>query len=90
MAQGGLVVGQKTAYNRSVYAHTRKAGMTPPLAARGSIRLGRCAPTAHYTHIFAVAGNLRFPLSQPQKRRIQPERYATCDRQKNTKYLVKY
>jgi hypothetical protein len=25
-------------------------------------------------HIFAVAGNLRFPLSQPQKRRIQPER----------------
>jgi hypothetical protein len=27
-------------------------------------------------HIFAVAGNLRFPLSQPQKRHIQPERYA--------------
>jgi hypothetical protein len=26
-------------------------------------------------HIFAVAGNLRVPLSQPQKRHIQPERY---------------
>jgi MoaA/NifB/PqqE/SkfB family radical SAM enzyme len=26
-------------------------------------------------HIFAVAGNLRFPLSQPQKRHIAPERY---------------
>jgi hypothetical protein len=28
-------------------------------------------------HIFAVAGTLRVPLSQPQKRHIQPERYAT-------------
>jgi hypothetical protein len=27
-------------------------------------------------HIFAVAGTLRVPLSQPQKRHIQPERYA--------------
>jgi hypothetical protein len=26
-------------------------------------------------HIFAVAGMLRIPLSQPQKRHIQPERY---------------
>jgi len=26
-------------------------------------------------HIFLVAGTLRVPLSQPQKRRIQPERY---------------
>jgi hypothetical protein len=34
-------------------------------------------PTPHFTHIFAVAGTLRVPLSQPQKRRIQPERYAT-------------
>jgi hypothetical protein len=25
-------------------------------------------------HIFTVAGMLRIPLSQPQKRRIQPER----------------
>jgi hypothetical protein len=24
-------------------------------------------------HIFAVAGNLRFPLSQPQKRHIHPD-----------------
>jgi len=30
---------------------------------------------AHFTHIFAVAGTLRVPLSQPQKRRIQPKRY---------------
>jgi len=29
------------------------------------------------SHIFAVAGTLRVPLSQPQKRRIQPDRYAT-------------
>jgi hypothetical protein len=28
-------------------------------------------------HIFAVAGMLRIPLSQPQKRHIQPERYTT-------------
>jgi hypothetical protein len=27
------------------------------------------------SHIFAVAGTLHVPLSQPQKRRIQPERY---------------
>jgi hypothetical protein len=26
-------------------------------------------------HIFAVAGTLRVPLSQPQKRHIQPERF---------------
>jgi len=26
-------------------------------------------------HSFAVAGTLRVPLSQPQNRRIQPERY---------------
>jgi hypothetical protein len=26
-------------------------------------------------HIFAVAGTLRVPLSQPQKRHIQPARY---------------
>jgi len=33
-----------------------------------------CAFLFH--HIFAVAGTLRVPLSQPQKRHIQPERYA--------------
>jgi hypothetical protein len=32
-------------------------------------------PTPASTHIFAVAGTLRVPLSQPQKRRKQPERY---------------
>jgi hypothetical protein len=63
----------------------------------GSVRLGRCAPTAHSAHIFAVAGNLRFPLSQPQKRRIPPERYAQFwqkvikkfDKNKNTWYYNK-
>ena len=30
-------------------------------------------------HIFAVAGTLRIPLSQPQKRHIQPERYMPFD-----------
>jgi hypothetical protein len=55
-------------------------------ADRGSVRLGRCAPTAYSTHIFAVAGNLRFPLSQLQKRHIQPERYV----QYHTKFFVKY
>jgi hypothetical protein len=30
-----------------------------------------------YTHIFAAAGTHRVPLSQPQKRHIPPERYAT-------------
>jgi hypothetical protein len=34
-------------------------------------------PTPASTHIIAVAGTLHVPLSQPQKRRIQPERYAT-------------
>jgi hypothetical protein len=33
-------------------------------------------PTPAYTHIFAVAGTLRVPSSQPQKRHIQMERYA--------------
>jgi len=31
-------------------------------------------------HSFAVAGTLRVPLSQPQNRRIQPERYAKYQR----------
>jgi len=30
-----------------------------------------------FRHIFAVAGTLRVPLSQLQKRHIQPERYTT-------------
>jgi hypothetical protein len=36
----------------------------------------RSIPTPASTHIFAVAGTLRVPLSQPQKRHIPPERYA--------------
>jgi hypothetical protein len=42
-------------------------------------------PTPASTHIFAVAGTLRVPLSQPQKRRIQPERYAQLQK----KFFVK-
>jgi hypothetical protein len=59
-----------TSHNRSVYA-------SPPVGGSGSEKpqsaYGLCAVFLH--HIFAVAGNLRFPLSQPQKRHIQPERY---------------
>jgi hypothetical protein len=58
-----------TSPNRTVYA-------SPPVGGSG-FRYARSAtpPTLRSTHIFAVAGNLRFPLSQPQKRHIQPERY---------------
>ena len=28
---------------------------------QSSVRLGHYVPTPHYTHIFTVAGNLRFP-----------------------------
>jgi hypothetical protein len=59
-----------TSHNRSVYA-------SPPVGGSGSEKpqsaYGLCA--VFLRHIFAVAGNLRFPLSQPQKRHIQPERY---------------
>ena len=62
-----------TAYNRTVYA-------SPPMAARATKNRSRadalCA--VFRSHIFAVSGNLRFPLSQPQKRHIQPERYVQC------------
>jgi hypothetical protein len=64
--------GKKTAYNRSVYA-------SPPVGGSGYKKpqsaYGLCA--VFLRHIFAVTGNLRFPLSQLQKRHIQPERYAT-------------
>jgi hypothetical protein len=58
-------------YNRTVYASGAVApsGYEKPQSACG---LG----AVFLRHIFAVAGNLRFPLSQPQKRHIQPERYA--------------
>jgi hypothetical protein len=72
MAQGGLVVGaKKTAYNRTVYAAPAVAG----LVFRSLGHSAALHSHAHSRHIFAVAGNLRFPLSQPQKRHIQPERY---------------
>jgi hypothetical protein len=62
-----------TAHNRSVYA-------SPPLAARATKNRSRanalCA--VFLRHIFAVAGMLRIPLSQPQNRHIQPERYVQC------------
>jgi hypothetical protein len=59
----------RTAHNRTVYA-------APPVGG-----LGYEKPQSAYglgafflRHIFAVAGMLRIPLSQPQKRHIQPER----------------
>jgi hypothetical protein len=56
--------------NRSVYA-------SPPVGGSGSKKpqsaYGLCA--VFLRHIFAVAGMLRIPLSQLQKRHIQPERY---------------
>jgi hypothetical protein len=59
-----------TAHNRSVYA-------APPYGGLGYKKTqsayGLCG--VFLRHIFAVAGNLRFPLSQLQKRHIQPERY---------------
>jgi hypothetical protein len=59
-----------TSYNRSVYA-------SPPVGGSGYEKpqsaYGLCA--VFLRHIFAVAGTLRVPLSQPQKRHIQPGRY---------------
>ena len=69
----------QTAHNRIVYA-------SPPSAAGGSGWLGHSVPTPASTHIFAVAGTLRVPLSQPQNRHIQPGRYATYQ----AKTIVKY
>jgi hypothetical protein len=61
-----------TAHNRTVYAAPAVAG----LVFRSLGHSAALHSYAHSRHIFAVAGNLRFPLSQPQKRRKQPERYA--------------
>ena len=44
-------------------------------APRGSGWLGHFVHTPTSTHSFVVARTLRVPLSQPQNRRIQPERY---------------
>jgi hypothetical protein len=59
----------KTAHNRSVYA-------SPPVGGSGyeKPQSGYALGAVFLRHIFAVAGNLRFPLSQPQNRHIQPER----------------
>jgi hypothetical protein len=62
-----MMVYGSTTYNRTVYASGAVAHEKPQSAC------GLCA--VFLRHIFAVAGNLRFPLSQPQKRHIQPERY---------------
>jgi hypothetical protein len=59
----------RTAHNRSVSARFCGAGLQ-------KTAVGAYAPLRGFSppH-FAVAGNLRFPLSQPQKCRKQPERY---------------
>jgi hypothetical protein len=59
-----------TAHNRTVYASGAVApsGYEKPQSAYGLYGV-------FLRHIFAVAGTLRVPLSQPQKRHIQPERY---------------
>jgi hypothetical protein len=68
--RGNIRTGQ-TAHNRSVCA-------SPPYGGSGyeKPQSGHALYAVFLRHIFAVAGTLRVPLSQPQKRRIQPERYA--------------
>jgi len=60
-----------TSHNRSVYA-------SPPYGGSGYAKYqsGFALCGILLRHIFTVAGTLRVPLSQPQKRHIQPERYA--------------
>jgi hypothetical protein len=60
-----------TAHNRTVYA---SGAVAPSGYEKPQSAYGLCA--VFLRHIFAVARNLRFPLSQPQKRHIQPKRYA--------------
>jgi hypothetical protein len=59
-----------TAYNRTVTA-------SPPVGGSGyeKTQSGYALCGFFCSHIFAVAGTLRVPLSQPQKRQLQPERY---------------
>jgi hypothetical protein len=73
-----------TSHNRSVYA-------SPPVGGSGyeKTQSGYALCAFFLSHIFAVAGNLRFPLSQPQKHRIQPERYATFEPKFVKKYFTK-
>jgi hypothetical protein len=70
MAWGYWELGKKTSHNRSVYA---SGAVAPSGYEKPQSAYGLCA--VFLRHIFAVAGNLRFPFSQPQKRHIQPERY---------------
>jgi hypothetical protein len=58
-----------TAYNRTVTA-------SPPYGGSGYTKpcSGFALCTVLFRHIFAVAGTLRVPLSQPQKRQLQPKR----------------
>jgi hypothetical protein len=80
----GFVFSKKDKFdslNRSVYA-------SPPSAARATQKRSRAYAlcTFLFRHIFAVAGTLRVPLSQPQKRHIPPERYAKY----KPKFVPKY
>jgi hypothetical protein len=65
---------KQMAHNRTVYA-------SPPLAARGSVRLGHSATLHSHgsLHQHFVGPGLCFakPLYGPPKRRKQPKRYAT-------------
>jgi len=60
-----------TAHNRIVYASPLK---------RLGFRSARSptAPTPHSTTFLWLLERLRVPLSQPQKRHIQPKRYMPC------------
>jgi len=62
-------IGQ-TAFNRSVCASPPSAARVPQNTSRANALYG-----VLLHHSFAVAGTLRVSLSQPQNRRIQPERY---------------
>jgi hypothetical protein len=72
-------------YNRPVYAPLPSVAPGFRLALvslRAPTSLANI-PTPPSTHIFAVAGTLRVPLSQPPKHRQtiglqQPERYVKC------------
>ena len=59
-------------YKAKITAHNRIVYASPPSAARATKNRSRayalCA--VFLRHIFAVAGTLRVPLSQPQKRHI--------------------
>jgi nitroreductase len=73
-----------TAHNRSVYA---SGAVAPSGYEKPQSAYGLCA--VFLRHIFVVAGMLRIPLSQPQKRHIQPERYAKYRPNFFAKYLKK-